>query len=146
MTLHGPGRAAQRVSLSSWAPHPYSCLRTGLLQAAAFGSLCFRYAFRNAFAVSAFFTTGGILFQPSGTRCEKKFFLTSSRGAGISRFSGSAAALVTLSPSLAILNQVSLLTLSFPLRIRCTCCMSSWCLLSSSVRCPSTKLLNKQNI
>jgi hypothetical protein len=118
MTLHGPGRAAQRVSLSSWAPHPYSCLRTGLLQAAASGSLCFR----NAFSVSAFFTTGGILFQSSGTRCEK-FFLTSSLGAGIHRFSGSAAALATLSPSLAILNQVSLFTLSFPLRIRCTCCI-----------------------
>jgi hypothetical protein len=60
-------------------------------QAVASGSLCFRYAFRNAFAVSAFFTTGGILSQSSGTRCEKKFFLTSSRGAGIRRFSGSAA-------------------------------------------------------
>jgi hypothetical protein len=48
-------------------------------QAAASGSLCFRYAFRNTFAVSAFFTTGGILFQSSGTRCEKKIFLTSSR-------------------------------------------------------------------
>jgi hypothetical protein len=42
------------------------------------------------------------------TFSEKKFFLTSRRGARIRRFSGSAAALVTLSISLAILNLVSL--------------------------------------
>jgi hypothetical protein len=40
--------------------------------------------------------------------CEKKFFLTSRRGAGIRRFCGSAAALVTLPISLAILNYVSI--------------------------------------
>ncbi len=68
--------------------------------------LCFWYAFRNAFAVVAFFSAGGILFQLSGTPCEKKFFLTSRRGAVIRRFSGSAAASVTLSISLAILIHV----------------------------------------
>ncbi len=61
----------------------------------------------------ACFRAGGIFFQLSGTLCEKKFFLTSRRGAGILRFSGSAAALVILSISLAILNHVSLFTLSF---------------------------------
>ncbi len=67
-----------------------------------------------AFEGVACFSAGGILFQLSGTLCEKKFFLTSRRGAGIRRFSGSAAALVTLSISLAILNHVSVFTLSFP--------------------------------
>jgi hypothetical protein len=63
---------------------------------------------------------------------------TSRRGAGIRRFIGSAAALVTLSISLAILNHVSLFTLSLPTRILWTCCMSSWCLRSNSVVCPSS--------
>jgi hypothetical protein len=111
MTLHGPGRAAQRVSGRRGLRIHTPISSPGLHQAAASGSLCFRYAFRNAFAVSAFFTTGGILFQSSGTPCEKKFFLTSSRGAGIRRFSGSAAALVTLSPSLPVPLTLDLLNL-----------------------------------
>jgi hypothetical protein len=56
------------------------------------------YALRSAFVVVACFSAGGILFQLSGY--EKKFFLTSRRGAGICRFSVFAAALVTLSISL----------------------------------------------
>jgi hypothetical protein len=44
------------------------CRSPGLHQAAASGSLCFWYAFRNAFTDSTFFTgTGGILFHSSGT-------------------------------------------------------------------------------
>ncbi len=128
LTLHGPGRAAQRVS----GHHgPRICLSGHHLvshQAEAPVCLCFWYALQNAFAVVACFSAVGILFQLSGTLCEKKFFLTSRRGAGIRRFSGSAVALVTLSISLAILNHVSLFTLSLPTRILWTCCMSSWCL------------------
>jgi hypothetical protein len=82
----------------------------------------FWYALRNAFAVVACFSVSGILFQLSGTLCEKRFFLTSRRGAGIPKFSGSAAALVTLSISLSILNYVSIFTLSLPARILWTCC------------------------
>jgi hypothetical protein len=111
---------------------------SSLHQTVAFVWLCFWYALRNAFAVVACFSAGGILFQHSCTLCEKEFFLTYRRGAGICRFSGSAAALVTLSISFAILNHVSLFTLSFPTRILWTCCMSSWCLHSTTVVCPSS--------
>jgi len=70
MTLHGPGRAAQRMSGRRGL-----CIHTpnsspGLHQAAASGSLCFRYAFRNAFAVSAFFTSP--VPEPDSTLCISK--------------------------------------------------------------------------
>ncbi len=47
-------------------------LATGLHQAVASGSLCFWYAFRNVFAVSACFAAGGILFHFSGIPSLKK--------------------------------------------------------------------------
>jgi hypothetical protein len=84
------------------------------------------------------FSADGILLQLSVTLCEKKFFLASRRGAGIRKFSRSTAALVTISISLAVLNHVSLFTLSLPTRIQWTCCMSSWCMRSSSVLCLSS--------
>jgi hypothetical protein len=68
----------------------------------------------------------------------RSLFHFSRRVAGIRRFSGSAAALVTLSISRAILNHVSIFTLSFPTGILWTCCMASWCLRSSRVVCPSS--------
>jgi hypothetical protein len=78
MTIHGPGRAAQRVSGHRG---PRICLSGHHLvshQSVASVCLCFWYALQNAFAVVACFNAGGILFQLSGTLCEKKFFITSS--------------------------------------------------------------------